>query len=217
MGSMRLASYTTPPMVAITPVPAPMCQNVTRTTPYGLAVIVKLDCTEFAGQPLTYAVVGRPGHGRLSRLTSRGQVTYTPAMGFVGTDSFAYDASSTNGTSIAASVSITVTPRSVAGARHARRSKTGAMIPITCTAHGVGATRPCEVTVTMSVTRTTKVVTVGRAAAVVRAGHIQIVAIALNGRGKRLLAARGKLPVSIVVTQAVSGDHILVSHQRLTL
>ena len=216
MGSLRLASFTTAPMVAITPVPAPMCQNVTRSTPYGLAVIVKLSCTEFAGQALTYAV-GAPGHGRLSGLTTGGQVTYTPAAGFVGTDSFAYDASSTNGTSIAASVSIMVTPRSVAGVRRARGSETGAKIPITCTAHGVGATRVCDVTVTMSVIRPTKVVTVGRATVVVRAGHVQIVAISLNGRGKRPLAARGKVPVSIAVTQAVSGDHILVSRQRLTL
>ena len=144
-------------------------------------------------------------------------MTYTPAAGFVGTDSFAYDAASTNGTSIPASVSIMVTPRSVAGARRARRSETGAKIPITCTAHGVGATRVCDVTVTMRVIRPTKVVTVGRATVVVRAGHVQVVAISLNSRGKRLLAARGKLPVSIAVTQAVSGEHILVSHQRLTL
>jgi Glycine rich protein/Bacterial Ig domain len=219
MGRMQLASFATAPVVGITPVPPPTCQNVTRSTTYGLAVIVQLNCTELAGQSLTYAIVRAPAHGRLSGLMAGGQVTvtYTPTAGFLGTDSFTFDGSSTNGTSVAASVSITVTPRSVAGARHARRSETGAKIPITCTAHGVGATRDCDVTVTMSVTRTTKVVTVGRATVVVRAGHIDIVAIALNGRGKHLLAARGKLRVSIAVTQTVSGDHILVSHQRLTL
>jgi hypothetical protein len=216
MGTIQLASLTTAPMVAITPVPPPTCQNVTGSTPYGLAVVVQLNCTEFAGQPLTYAIVGAPAHGRLSGLKAGSQITYTPA-GFVGTDSFTYDASSTNGISTAASVSITVTPRSVAGAGHARRSATGANIPITCTAHGVAAPRDCDVTVTMSVTHRTQVVTVGRATVVVRAGHIEIVAISLNGKGKHLLAARGKLSVLIVVTQTMSATTSLVSRQRLAL
>jgi hypothetical protein len=216
---MQLASFATAPMVGITPVPPPTCQNVTGSTPYGLAVVVQLNCTEFAGQPLTYAIVGAPAHGRLSGLKAGGHVTvtYTPAAGFVGIDSFTYDASSTNGTSTAASVSITVTPRNVAGAGHARKSATGAKLPITCTAHGVAAARACDVTITMSVTQRTKVVTVGRATAVVRAGHVEIVAISLNGRGKHLLAARGKLPVPIVVTQTMSATTNLVSRQRLVL
>jgi hypothetical protein len=216
---MSLASITTAPAVEIAPVPPPTCQGVTASTPYGLAVVVQLNCTEFAGQPLTYAIVGAPAHGRLSGLKAGGHVavTYTPAAGFLGTDSFTYDASSTNGTSTAASVSITVTPRSVARARHARRSTTGAKIPITCTAHGVGARRHCDVTVTMSLTQRTNVITVGRATVVVRAGHTEIVDISLNGRGNRLLAARVKLRVSIVVTQNVSATKSLVSRQRLVL
>lgn len=219
MGTMQLASFATAPMVGIAPVPRPTCRNVTRSTPYALGVVVRLNCTESAGQPLTYSIVRAPAHGRLSGLKAAGRVTvtYTPAAHFVGTDSFTYDASSTNGTSIRAAVSIRVTPRSVAGAGHARRSGTGAKVPIACTAHGVGASRDCDVIVTMSVTQRTKMVTVGRATVVVIAGHIQIVVISLNGRGKHLLAARGKLPVSIVVTQTVSGHNILVSRQRLTL
>lgn len=216
MGKISLASFATAPMVAIAPVPAPTCQNVTRSTPSGGAVIVQLNCTEFAGQPLTYTIVRAPAHGSLSGPTTERQVTYTPAAGFVGTDRFTYGASSVNGTSTA-TVSIRVTPKSVAGARHARRIETGAKIPITCTAHGVGVSRGCDVTVTMSAAQRTKMVTVGRATAVVRAGHIQIVVISLNGRGKHLRAARGKLPVSIAVTQTVSGHNILVSRQRLTL
>ena len=141
MGKMQLASFATAPMVGIAPVPRPTCRNVTRSTPYALGVVVRLNCTEFAGQPLTYSIVRAPAHGRLSGLKAAGRVTvtYTPAAHFVGTDSFTYDASSTNGTSIRAAVSIRVTPRSVAGAGHARWSGTGAKIPIACTAHGVGA------------------------------------------------------------------------------
>ncbi len=227
LGKMSLASLTTAPTVQITPVPPPTCQNVNTSTPYGLPVAVLLNCTEFAGQPLTYAIAVAPAHGRLSGLEAGGDgtVTYTPAAGFVGNDSFTYDASSTNGISAPASVSITVTPRSVAGAGHARRSGTGAEIPITCTVHGSAAKRVCDVTLTMSVTRKTKLVTVGRTTVVVRAGHIETVTISLNGKGKRqLAAARGKLPVSIVVAQTVGRTWfwrtlttIPVSRQRLVL
>ena len=69
---------------------------------------MQLACTEFASQPLTYAIVGAPAHGTLSAATAAGQVTYTPAAGFQGNDSFTYDASSTNGTSNVASVAIVV-------------------------------------------------------------------------------------------------------------
>jgi hypothetical protein len=209
MGTMQLASFATAPMVAISPVPPPTCVPVT----------VQLSCTEAVGQPLTYAIANGPAHGTLSALKAAGQVTvtYTPAAGFVGTDSFSYDASSTNGTSTATTVSIRVTPRSVAGSGRARRSQTGAKLPITCIPHGVGGNRDCDVTVTMSVSQAKKMLTVGRATVVVRAARIQIIEVSLNGRGKHLLTARGKLTVSIAVTQDVNGDNVLVAHQRLTL
>jgi hypothetical protein len=105
----------------------------------------------------------------------------------------------------------------VAGAGRAHRSNTGAKIPITCTAHGVAATRECVVTITMSVRHRAKLVTVGRATVAVRTGLRRIVAISLNGEGNHLLAARGNLAASIAVAQTVSGHSIVVSHQRLTL
>jgi hypothetical protein len=237
LATLGLASLTTAPMVEITPVPAPACQNVTSSTPYGVAVIVQLACTEFASRPLTYAIVGAAAHGTLSAVEATGQVTYTPAAGFSGDDSFTYESSSTNGTSNIASVSIAVDPPSVAKAGHARASGTNAEIPVTCNYSGVGVGASCDVTVTMSVTeiqranklvaltsakskrpkKTRKVVTVGRASVVVRAGKTQVIDIRLNGKGKRLLSARGKLSVSIVVTQTVSAANEVVSHQRLTL
>ena len=83
MGSIRLASFTTAPMVAITPVPAPMCQNVTRSTPYRLPVIVKLNCTEFAGQALTYAVVD-PGTREAERTDNGGSGDLHASRGLRG-------------------------------------------------------------------------------------------------------------------------------------
>jgi hypothetical protein len=237
LGALSLASFTTAPIVEIAPVPPPTCQNVTSRTPYGKAVSVQLACTEFASRPLTYAIVRAPAHGTLSAVTAAGQVTYTPAAGFRGNDSFTYGASSTNGTSNIASVSIAVSPPSVVKAGHARARGTGAEIPVTCDYSGVGVGANCDVTVTMSVTeilrankllavtsakpkrpkKTRKVVTVGRLSAVVGAARVRVVDTPLNGEGKRLLSARGKLPVSIVVTQTMSAATEVVSHQRLTL
>jgi hypothetical protein len=237
LGTMSLASLTTAPIVEITPVPPPSCQDVTSSTPYGKAAIVQLMCTEFADRALTYAIVGPPAHGTLSAVGATGQVTYTPAAGFSGNDSFAYDASSTNGQSNVSSVSIAVSPPSVATAGHVRASGTSAKIPITCHYSGVAVGASCDVTVTMTVTEilranklvavtrakskrpkhTRKVVTVGRASVVVGAGRTQVIDIPLNGQGKQLLSARGKLPVAIVVTQTVSATNKVVLRQRLTL
>jgi hypothetical protein len=173
----------------------------------------------------------------LSAVTAAGHVTYTPAGGFQRNDNFTYDASSTNGASNIASVSIAVGPPSVAAAGRARARGAGAAIPVACDFSGVGVGASCDVTVTMSVTeilranklvavtsakfrrpkKTRKLVTVGRVSMVIAAGKAQVLDIRLNGRGRRLLSARGKLPVSIVVTQTVSAATQVVSHQRLTL
>jgi hypothetical protein len=236
LGRLSLASLTTAPMVEITPVPPPACQNVTSRTPYGKAVNVQLTCTEFASRPLTFAIVGAPAHGMLSAVTAAGHVTYTPAAGFRGNDSFTYDTSSTNGMSNIASVAIAVGPPSVARVGHARARGTRVEIPVTCDYSGLGVGPSCEITVTMSVTQvlraheraavTTadsgrpkdrKVVTVGRGSVALGAGRARVVDIRLNGKGRRLLSARGKLSVSIVVTQTVSAASRVVSHQRLTL
>ena len=237
LGALTLTSFTMAPSVEIAPVPPPACQNVTSRTPYGEAVSVQLACTEFASQPLTYAIVGAPAHGTLSAATATGQVTYTPGAGFQGNDSFTYDASSTNGTSNLASVAIVVSGPSVARSGHARAKGAGAEVPVTCDYPGVGVGPSCDVTVTMTVTEvlrahrlvavtsrhskrpkeTRKLVIVGRVSAVVAARRTRLVHIRLNGRGNRLLWARGKLPVSIVVMQTVSAATEVVSHQRLTL
>lgn len=236
LGTLSLARLTTAPSVAITPVPPPACQNVTSNTVFGQALVVQLACTEFANRPLTYAIFGMPAHGTLSTVAATGQVTYTPAAGFRGDDSFTYDASSTNGASNIASVSIAVSPPSVAKAGHARASGTSAKLPVACNYFGVGVGASCDVAVTMRVTEilrahklaavtsaksslpkaTRKVVTVGRASRVVGAGKTRVIYIPLNGNGKRLLSARGKLSVLIVVTQTMSAANQVVSHQKLT-
>jgi hypothetical protein len=62
---------------------------------------------------------------------------------------------------------------------------------------------------------TKKVLTVGTASVVLQAGQTRRVQIALNGAGRRLLSSRGKLRVSLVVTQTVGGRTNAVSSQKL--
>ena len=60
---------------------------------------VQLNCADPAGVPVNYTLDAAPAHGMLSGFdASSGTVTYTPASGYSGPDSFSYHASSNNGT-----------------------------------------------------------------------------------------------------------------------
>ncbi len=161
-----------------------------------------------------------------------GQVTYTPAAGFSGNDSFTYDATSVNGTSSVHSIAISIGAFARAGRAIAKG--TGAEVPVGCP--GPAGTF-CPVTVAMTVTeiftrhkliavtsakcqrskKTRTVVTVGRASAVVGAGKTQLIGIPLNTAGKHLLSTHTKLPMSIAVTQTSGSTPKVVSRQTVTL
>ena len=66
---------------------APACDAVSRTTPVGVAVAVPLTCSDADGDALTLSIAGQPAHGTLGAI-SAGSVTYTPAAGYFGPDSF---------------------------------------------------------------------------------------------------------------------------------
>jgi broad specificity phosphatase PhoE len=63
--------------------------------------------TDADGDPLTATIATEPGNGTVS-LNDDGSFTYTPNAGFVGTDSFTYQASDGTDTSEVATVTITV-------------------------------------------------------------------------------------------------------------
>jgi hypothetical protein len=72
---------------------------------------VQLSCIDPAGVAVTYALDANPEHGALSAFDSAaGKVTYTPAAGYSGADSFTYHATSSNGTAAGRTASITVNP-----------------------------------------------------------------------------------------------------------
>jgi uncharacterized repeat protein (TIGR01451 family) len=96
-------------VTAVVPVNhAPVAQDVSVTTPQDTPVGVTLSASDVDGDALTYAVASGPAHGTLSG--SGASLTYTPAAGYSGPDSFTYTANDGQAASAPATVSITVTP-----------------------------------------------------------------------------------------------------------
>ena len=85
---------------------APVAQNVSASTPFETPVGVTLVATDADGDPLTYAVGTGPAHGTLSGTAPN--LTYTPAGGFSGSDSFTYTANDGQVSSNVATVTIRV-------------------------------------------------------------------------------------------------------------
>jgi hypothetical protein len=85
----------------------PSATNTSATTCAGQPVTVVLHGTDPEGAPLTYGIVSGPSHGAVGPIY-QGALTYTPSGGYTGPDSFTYKVSSRNGTSSAATASITV-------------------------------------------------------------------------------------------------------------
>lgn len=87
---------------------APTADNGSATTTANHAVSGTLSATPgYAGQTMSFVAVTPPSHGNVS-VTSGGAFTYTPNLGFVGTDSFTFTAGDGIVSSAAATVSITV-------------------------------------------------------------------------------------------------------------
>jgi len=89
----------------------PSATDTSASTCTGQPVTVMLNASDATGAPLRYAIVSGPSHGTLGAISqSTGTVTYTPAAGFSGQDSFTYRASSSSGTSNVATARLTITP-----------------------------------------------------------------------------------------------------------
>lgn len=90
-------------------VPVLVAAPVSATVAYGAATSVALDIT---GTPTSVAIASAPAHG--TAVVSGTTISYTPAAGYAGPDSFTYTASDAYSTSTAATVSITVSAPAVA-------------------------------------------------------------------------------------------------------
>ena len=90
-------------------VPPPTCQTLAAATPFGQATALQLQCTDALGAPLSsYALLTRPTHGTAALNAASGAVTYTPAPGYSGLDSFTFNAASSHGTGAPATATITI-------------------------------------------------------------------------------------------------------------
>ncbi|MEN9359293.1 MAG: hypothetical protein RL095_828 [Verrucomicrobiota bacterium] len=87
---------------------APVAKALGYATSQDTAKAVTLSATDVEGSALTYTLVASPLHGSLSG--SGSALTYTPALGYVGTDSFTYKANDGTVDSAVATVSFSITP-----------------------------------------------------------------------------------------------------------
>jgi hypothetical protein len=87
---------------------APVARDDAATTGEGVAVLidVRANDTDADGDPLAIAAVGAAQHGTAT--VENGQIRYTPAAGFAGTDGFTYQVSDGRGGTATASVAVTV-------------------------------------------------------------------------------------------------------------
>ncbi len=88
---------------------APTANDQSVSTNEDVAVVITLTGADDDGDDLTFAVLQQPANGALSDFDAQaGTVTYTPADGFNGNDSFTFRVSDGQASSDAATVSITV-------------------------------------------------------------------------------------------------------------
>jgi hypothetical protein len=90
-------------------VPAPVAVNDGASTPNGAAIVVPVETNDNGqGAPITLVSVTAPAHG--TAVIADGAVTYTPAAGFSGTDTFTYTISTRGGTATATVTVIVAAP-----------------------------------------------------------------------------------------------------------
>jgi len=94
--------------ITVTPVNDPPVANPQSvSTPQNTQLAVTLTGSDVDGDPLSFAIGTPPAHGALTGTPP--DVTYTPAIGYVGPDSFTFTVNDGTATSAPATVSITVT------------------------------------------------------------------------------------------------------------
>jgi len=98
--TVHVTACTTPPVASADTVAIPAGTSVT--------VAVLANDTDPCGSPLTITAVTQGANGTVTFTST--SVTYTPAAGFVGPDSFTYTITDTLGASATATVTVTVLP-----------------------------------------------------------------------------------------------------------
>jgi len=99
--------------IVVQPPLPPLARDDSATTGFAKAVDIAVLANDSspAGYPLSVSDVSTPSNGSAKILTG-GAVRYTPALGFTGTDTFAYKADDGHGGVAGANVTVTVLPQS---------------------------------------------------------------------------------------------------------
>jgi virginiamycin B lyase len=94
--------------VAVNGLTSPVCQDASATTGYAQAIGLSLSCTS-GGGTRSFSIASRPAHGQISGFNpSAGTLTYTPSVGFNGSDSFTFKAANVGAGSKVATATISV-------------------------------------------------------------------------------------------------------------
>jgi hypothetical protein len=93
--------------VTVTVSPAPHAPDEEAATEPDQPVVIPLPTVDENGIDITVTSVGLPQHGTV-RLNADGTFTYTPDPGFVGTDSFTYEAVDADGNRTTGTITVTV-------------------------------------------------------------------------------------------------------------
>ena len=104
-------------------IPGPSCVPQNASTKFGTLAKLQLQCSFVLGGLLSYVITGGPQHGMASIAASTGAVTYTPAAGYSGTDSFTYSVTSMSQTTTTGTVTITVGKEPKPALSHVKHSK----------------------------------------------------------------------------------------------
>jgi len=104
---------------------------------FNTAQVITLQATDADGDALTYSVVTGPANGSLGAVSGN-SVTYTPATGFSGSDSFTFKANDGKSDSNVSTVSITVNPAAPAPADQTVTVPFQTATAVTLTATGTG-------------------------------------------------------------------------------
>ncbi len=112
----------------------PVANPQSVTTAANTAKAITLTGTDPDNDPLTYAVVTAPAHGTLSGAAPN--VTYTPAQGYSGGDSFTFKVNDGSHDSAPAAVSITVTAANHAPVANPQSVTTDEDTPVAITLTG---------------------------------------------------------------------------------
>ncbi len=200
---------------------APVCNNFSATIPFATPTKLTLPCRDPNGDSFTVQALSAPTHGTLS--ANGGSFAFSPATGFSGPDSFAFDATGAKGPSLTATATLAVgsatspVPSALRAAMaFAKVSNSGGVVSVTvkCLIPGSTCNGPISLMARLPVTvitktkhgkrkikrKVVKTLTVASGRVAVGAGSSKTYKLRLSKAALARLLSRHSLALSIKVT-----------------